>query len=280
MPEVADELLVRPESHRAQRRMQPVGSDHQLETPPVTAVEDHLDPVRVLRELGDPVAEDIFDIVTSVLVEHLRQVTAQDLDLRDESVAAVVVHAEGLQHVPGRIHGVCADGLGAGRAYRRVQPHPPDDFLGHSTRVHGLATGTQFGGPLHHGRHSSPPVQPVGQRGSCNAGSRHQHSRTAHCASHSPRRITVRIDCFWSDLPLSACPEVSTADPPGIHRCSRSRVRVPANTSNSATGHSDPHAEPLVRRYAYGRPGQSAKVARSPQQSGMPIWQQGCGTEL
>ncbi|MFL6126009.1 hypothetical protein [Actinophytocola sp.] len=62
--------------------------------------------------------------VPGVVVENLGQVAAQDLDLRDVPVAAVVVRAVGLQHVPVRVHSVRAGGLGAGRAHRRVQPHP------------------------------------------------------------------------------------------------------------------------------------------------------------
>ncbi len=179
-PEVADELLARPEDHRPQRRVQPVRPDHQVEAPPVAAREGHVDPVRVLGELGDPVAEDVLDTVAGVVVEHLGQVPAQDLDLRDVPVAAVVVRAEGLQHVPVRVHGVRAGGLGAGRAYRRVQPHPPDDLLGHPARVHRLPTGTQPGGPLHHGHLGPPPAQPVSQRGPRDARPRHQHPDTAH----------------------------------------------------------------------------------------------------
>ena len=182
MPEVADEPLVRPEDHRAQRRVQPVRPDHQVEAPPVAAREGHVDPVRVLGELGDPVAEDVLDTVPGVVVEHPGQVPAQDLDLRDVPVAAVVVRAVGLQHVPVHVHGVRASGLGAGRAHRRVQPHPPDDLLGHPARVHRLPTGTQPGGPLHHGHLGPPPAQPVGQRGPRDARPRHQHPGTAHRA--------------------------------------------------------------------------------------------------
>ena len=164
-PEVADELLARPEDHRPQRRVQPVGADHQVEAPPVAAREGDVDPVRVLGELGDPVAEDVLDAVAGVVVQHLGQVSAQDLDLRDVPVAAVVVRAEGLQHVPVRVHRVRAGGVGAGRAHRRVEPHPPDDLLGHPARVHRLPTGTQPGRLLHHGHLGTPPAQPVGQRG-------------------------------------------------------------------------------------------------------------------
>ena len=199
-PEVADEPLVRPEDHRPQRRVQPVRPDHQVEAPPVAAREGHVDPVRVLGELGDPVAEDVLDTVAGVVVEHLGQVPAQDLDLRDVPVAAVVVRAVGLQHVPVHVHGVRAGGLGAGRAYRRVQPHPPDDLLGHPARVHRLPTGTQLGGPLHHGHLGPPPAQPVGQRGPRDARPRHQHPGTAHRAPCSPVRITVRI-VRWPTAP-------------------------------------------------------------------------------
>ena len=73
-PEVTDELLARPEDHRPQRRVQPVGADHQLEAPPVAAREGDVDPVRVLGELGDPVAEDVLDTVAGVVVRCISEI--------------------------------------------------------------------------------------------------------------------------------------------------------------------------------------------------------------
>ena len=185
-PEVADVPLARPEDHRPQRRVQPVGPDHQVEAPPVAAGEGHVDPVRVLGELGDPVAEDVLDSVAGVVVQHLGQVPAQDLDLRDVAVAAVVVGAVGLQDVPVRVHHVRARGVGAGRAHRRVQTHPTDDLLGHPARVHRLPAGTQPGGLLHHGHLGPLPVQPVSQRGPRDARPRHQHPDTLITPSAHP----------------------------------------------------------------------------------------------
>jgi hypothetical protein len=192
VPEVADEPLVRPEDHRSQRRVQPVRPDHQVEAPPGAAREDHVDAVRVLGEPGDPVAEDVLDTVPGV-VEHPGQVPAQNLDLRDVPVTAVVVRAVGLEHLPVHVHGVRASGLGAGRAHGRVQPHPPDDLSGHPARVHRLPTGTQPGRPLHHCHLGAPPAQPVGQRRPRDARPRHQHPDAAHSAPRSPVRITARI---------------------------------------------------------------------------------------
>jgi hypothetical protein len=146
-PEMANEPLVRPEDHRVQRRMQPVRPDHQVEAPSIAAREDHVDPVGVLDELRDPVAEDVLDTVARVVVEHLGQVPAHDLDVRDVPVAAVVVRAVGLQHVPVHVHGVRTGDVCAGRPYRLVQPHPPDHLHGHPARVHRLPPGTQPGGP-------------------------------------------------------------------------------------------------------------------------------------
>jgi hypothetical protein len=186
---------MRPEDHRPQRRVQPVGPDHQVEAPPVAAREGHVDPVRVLGEFGDPVAEDVLDAVAGVVVEHPGQVPAQDLDVRDEPVATVVVGTGGLQHLPVRVYGVRAGGVGARRAYRRVQSHAPDDLLGHPARVHRLPTGTQLGGPLHHGHLGPPPTQPVSQRGPRDARPRHQHPGTAHRA---PRSL-VRMECSCSE---------------------------------------------------------------------------------
>jgi hypothetical protein len=51
---VADKLLVRPED---QRRVQAARPDHQVEPPPVAARKNHVDPVRVLGELGYPVTD-------------------------------------------------------------------------------------------------------------------------------------------------------------------------------------------------------------------------------
>ena len=163
-PEVTDELLARPEDHRPQRRVQPIGADHELEAAPAAAREGDVDPVRVLGELGDPVAEDVLDAVAGVVVQHLGEVSAQDLDLRDVPVAVVVVRAERLQHVAVRVHRVRAGGVGARRPHRGVEPHPPDDLLGHPASVHRLPTRTQPGRLLHHGHLGTPSVQPVGQR--------------------------------------------------------------------------------------------------------------------
>jgi hypothetical protein len=138
---VTDEQLARPEDHRPQRRVQPVGADHQLEALPVAAGEGDVDPIHVLDELGDPVAEDVLDAVAGVVVQHLRQVSAQDLDLRDVPVAVVLVRAERLQHLPVRVHRVRASGVGAGRA-----PRPIRRMTSLATpRIHGLTTRTQPG---------------------------------------------------------------------------------------------------------------------------------------
>ncbi len=144
--------------------MQPVGADHELEAPPVAAREGHVDAFGILGEFGDPVAEDVLDVVAGVVVEHLGEVAAQDLDLGDVAVAAVVFRAEGLQHVAVRVDGVRAGGVGAGRPHRGVEPHPPDDLLGHPARVHRLPTRTQSGRLLDHGHLGTPSMQPVGQR--------------------------------------------------------------------------------------------------------------------
>ena len=221
MPEVADEPLVRPEDHRAQRRVQPVRPDHQVEAPPAAAREDHVDPVRVLGELSDLVAEDVLDTVAGVVVEHPGQVPAQDLDLRDVPVAAVVVRAVGLQHLPGHVHGVRASGLGAGRAHGRVQPHPPDDLSGHPACVHRLPTGTQLGCPLHHGHPGAPPAQPVGQGRPRDARPRHQHPGAAHSAPRSPVRIVQSPTApagRGTAVPARRSPARQPASLPGIRR--------------------------------------------------------------
>ena len=166
---MTDELLARPEDHRPQRRVQPVGADHELEAPPVAAREGDVDPVRVLGELGDPVAEDVLDAVAGVVVQHLGEVSAQDLDLRDVPVAVVVVRAEGLQHVPVGVHRVRTRRVGAGRAHLGIEAHPSDDLLGHAPRVHRLPARPQPGRLLHHGHLGTPAVQPVGQRRSRDA---------------------------------------------------------------------------------------------------------------
>ena len=224
MPEVADEPLVRPEEHRAQRRVQPVRPDHQVEAPPGAAREGHVDAVRVLGEPGDPVAEDVLGTVPGVVVEYPGQVPAQDLDLRDVPVAAVVVRAVGLQYLPVRVHGVRASGLGAGRAHGRVQPHPPDDLFGHPARVHRLPTGTQPGGPLHYGHPGAPPAQPVGQGRPRDARPRHQHLGAAHSAPRSPVRI----------VPSPTAPAGrGTAVP-----ARRSPARRPSSRPGSAVKHS------------------------------------------
>ena len=118
VPARGDGRTARPEDLRP-CRVQPVGADHELEATPVATREGDVDPVRVLGELDDPVAEDVFGVVAGVVVQHLGEVSAQDLDLRDVPVAVVLVRAIGLQHVPVRVHRV-----GTGRVGRTL-PAPP-----------------------------------------------------------------------------------------------------------------------------------------------------------
>ena len=129
MPEVADEPLVRPETVVRSAECSP-STTRPKRRPPGAAREGHVDPVRVLGEVGDPVAEDVLDTVAGVVVEHLRQATAQDLDLRDESVAAVVVHAKGLQHLAVRVHGVHVPANTVNTAISSERPHEQVGFAG------------------------------------------------------------------------------------------------------------------------------------------------------
>jgi hypothetical protein len=80
--------------------VQTIGADHQLEAPLLAAREGDIDAVRVLGQLGDSVAEHVLDVGAGVVVQHLGKVSAQDLDLRDVPVAAVVLRPVCLQQVP------------------------------------------------------------------------------------------------------------------------------------------------------------------------------------
>jgi hypothetical protein len=244
--------------------VQAVGPDHQVETPPGTAREDHVDPVSLLGQLGDPVAEDVLGGGTGVVVEQPGQVPAQDLDIRDEPVAAVVLGTEGLQHLPAGVHGVRAGGVRARRADHRVQPHTSDDLPRDPPRVHRLSPRTQPGSPLHHRHLGTEPGQPVGQRRTRDARPRHQHPRTA-----GPRPLPARPDRAFLPGVLDAhhclhafppAPEPSqrqptpAVDPTGstarryeTHRCGRNHVRpatraphAPANTAARGDGSRSP----------------------------------------
>jgi hypothetical protein len=127
----------------------------------------------------DSVTEDVLDIGAGVVVQHPGELPAQNLDLRDIPVAAVVLRPVDLDHLPISVDRVRTGGVGADRAPCGVESLPGDHVLGHPARVHRLPARTQPGRLLHDGHLSSPSAHPVGQRRTCNARPRHQHQRTA-----------------------------------------------------------------------------------------------------
>jgi hypothetical protein len=63
--------------------VQPVGADDQVDGPGRAPFEGHLGAVVTLGDVGDGVAEDVFDVVSGDGVEDAGQVAAEDLELGD-----------------------------------------------------------------------------------------------------------------------------------------------------------------------------------------------------
>ena len=155
----------------------------------------HVDAVRVLGEPGDPVAEDVLDTVPGVVVEHPGQVPAQDLDLRDVPVAAVVVRAWGrFSSTFASTSTVYAPAVSV-RAARTAASSP-------IRRMTSLVTprASTACPPGRSPGARSTTVTPAPRRrsqwaraGPRHARPRHHHLGAVHSAPRSPVRITVRI---------------------------------------------------------------------------------------
>ncbi|GAA3042883.1 hypothetical protein GCM10020229_62580 [Kitasatospora albolonga] len=68
--------------------MQSVGADHRGEPPGAGPFEVDGDAVAVLGEGGDGVVEEVLGVGRGGLVEQAGEVTAEDLDLGDDALAA------------------------------------------------------------------------------------------------------------------------------------------------------------------------------------------------
>ncbi|MEU6265534.1 hypothetical protein [Saccharopolyspora shandongensis] len=105
LAEVLAELLLRPENQAAHGGVRSVRADHEVESAETTAIELDPDTVLVLLQSGDRVVEDVLHLVLGHLVQHRRQVLAQELDvLAVQPAAAESVLLGPEQLVAGTVH--------------------------------------------------------------------------------------------------------------------------------------------------------------------------------
>jgi hypothetical protein len=156
--------------------VQPVGADDQVEAPRWAELEADLDPVAILVQGPDRVAEAVVDVVAGGLVEDGGELAAHDLHVpvRDPGDQPADVHLDGpaaraLHHDQ--------LGLGPGGLHLAQDPHPLGDVNRRAEQVDGMPaqSGPQGRGLLDDGWGEAIPVQPPGQGGPGHAGPGHQH---------------------------------------------------------------------------------------------------------
>jgi hypothetical protein len=82
-----DELLLGPEDHPTHRRVRSVRTHYEVRQERRAVGERDADGVVGLFECGDARVEAVLDAVLGVLVQHVDEVAAQDLQLRHHAVA-------------------------------------------------------------------------------------------------------------------------------------------------------------------------------------------------
>jgi hypothetical protein len=164
--EVGDEPALVAEGQPADPGVDPVGADDQVEPALWGMRERHLHPVRLLVQAGDLVAEKVFGAGAGGVVQNLCQIAAEDLHVAGEDPA---------RH--GRPRGAVGGDIGEVAHVRlalldRVQhAHLAQHAEMHvAAEVHGVAAAAQVRCALDHGRPEAVSVEPVGQRGSGDAG--------------------------------------------------------------------------------------------------------------
>lgn len=148
--------------------MEAIGSDHEVEAACRPVVEEDL---AVVGEGGDGVAEDVFHVVASGVVEDLAEIVAHDLDV------PVGHRAEDLGQVDGHrppaafaVHGQ-PGGPGGHLRHAREHSHLFRDFHRWPEQIDRVAAGLAWRGCALHHRHAVPvPGEPVGQRRPGDAG--------------------------------------------------------------------------------------------------------------
>ncbi|GDY50942.1 hypothetical protein SVIO_015650 [Streptomyces violaceusniger] len=163
--------------------MDAIGADDQVEGAPGAAAEGHVHPAVVVVEGGDGVVEEDVDVVPDRAVEDLGQLSARDFE-----VMAFLAAGDGLGPDGGdRIALLVEEGDPAdadvGVPEPGEHPHPPDDLDRGAADVDGVAATAQCGRLLDEGDREAVPAEPVGQRGTGDAGAGDQ-DRAPRCGVH------------------------------------------------------------------------------------------------
>jgi hypothetical protein len=143
------------------RGVEAVGPDDEAEPPRRRVLERDVDAVVVLAQIRHGVAEDVLDACAGGVVQDVREVVAQHLDLGDDPFA--------VERVDGHAGGDPAAGVHPGDAalVERDRPHPVhhahplDDGAARPAQVHGLTSGAHRVGPLHDGDVVPGGAEPV-----------------------------------------------------------------------------------------------------------------------
>ena len=146
------------EGQRPHPGVEPVRPHDQVEHPGLPAAEGDVDAVAPVVERGDPVVEDVLDVVAGGLPQHPRQVAARELDGPDGLLAEEGRGAQGRDlAAPLGDEGQGA-GAGAGRLDPLQEPHPLDDVDRHAPQVDRIAAPAHRRGLLDDGDvHPRPP---------------------------------------------------------------------------------------------------------------------------
>lgn len=165
----AGEPVFRAESDRTGGGMHAVGADHQVEGAGRGVLEGDHHAVVVLDQVGDRIAEDVFDILRGGVVENGGQIPAQHL-LVGGGAQADEIRAQGGQPFSAAIDPFAAAHGGGGGPDLVEQTHALDDFHCDASNVDLVAARPQGAGLLDDGDGEAVPVQPIRQRGTGDAG--------------------------------------------------------------------------------------------------------------
>jgi hypothetical protein len=170
------------EGQPADRRVQPVGPDHQVEHPRIGAGEGHVHAVGALVQAGDRVAEQVLGPVPGRLVQDPAQVAAQELHVAGEDLGRHRGHPPTI-----RVHvGGCVQvGLLIPDLIQQAHLGQHGQMRG-ATEVHRVPAAAQRRRLLHHGRVEPPPSQPVRQGG--------------------PATLAPEMRMFWFSMPWPPSP--------------------------------------------------------------------------
>jgi hypothetical protein len=157
------------EGQRTDRRVEPVRPHDQAEALRGCLLERHVDAVRVLVQRGDGVAKPVFDACRGGPVQHVREVVAQHLDLGDDALAVERVDGHAGGHPTLRRDPRDAALVERDTADAVHEAHPLDHRAARSAQVDGLPARPYGRGALDHRDVVPRRLQPVRQRGPCDA---------------------------------------------------------------------------------------------------------------